>query len=82
MSNKYKKVYPELEISKEYPSEETTEQVASFISIIRNSLIDLNDEKKSKWFVLSAEEQFNNPIEIYNMYLDIKKKQLYRLRIR
>lgn len=66
-----------LKINKEYPSEETTEQVASFISIIRNSLIDLNNEEKSKRFVLSAEEQFNNPIEIYNMYLDIKQKNSY-----
>jgi len=66
-----------LQINKEYPNEETTEQVASFISFVRNSLIDLNDEEKSEKFVRNAEEQFDNPVEIYNMYLDIKKKNKY-----
>lgn len=63
-----------LEINKEYPSEELTEQVNSFISYVRNSLIDINNPIQSKEIIENAEEQFENPVEIYNSYMEIKKK--------
>ena len=63
-----------LEINKEYPSEELTEQVNSFISYVRNSLIDINNFIQSKKILEDAEEQFENPKEIYNAYMKIKKE--------
>lgn len=61
-------------INKEYPNDDTIDQITSFISYVRNSLIDINVLGKNNKVIKAAEEQFDNPIEIYNKYMEIKKR--------
>ena len=61
--------------NKEYPKDETLEQVITFISLVRNSLIDFNKpNEKINELITKTKEKFDNPVEIYQQYMNLKRE--------